>query len=156
MTDGDQFRLMVLAAPRTVEVVIQRPGDAEPQLVQLTLPGSPVRLGFSWDQDRAASSMVMLTRVVPGSAAEQAGLAARDRVYQVDGREFTDGQEFGRLVTSATGPVSLLVERQGVLHTFIVRPLDLVATDAPSALDVHDTATQQPNGAGPATVGGRP
>ena len=99
VTDGDQFRLIVLAAPRTAEVVIQRPGEGEPQLVQLTLPGHPVRLGFSWDQDRAASSMVMLTRIVPGSAAEQAGLAARDRVYQVDGREFADGQEFGRLVT---------------------------------------------------------
>jgi S1-C subfamily serine protease len=114
--------------------------------VQLKLPGNPVRLGFSWDQDRAASSMVMLTRVVPGSAAAQAGLAPRDRVYQVDGREFANGQEFGRLVTSATGPVSLLVERQGVLHTFTVRPLDLVAADEPLAPDVNDTAAQQPPG----------
>ncbi len=83
--------------------------------------------------------MVMLTRVVPGSAAEQAGLAVRDRVYQVDGREFADGQEFGRLVTSSTGPVSLVVERQGVLHTFTLRPLEVATTEEP-APDVRNVA----------------
>jgi hypothetical protein len=132
VTDGDEFRLIVLAAPRAAQVVIQRPGEGEPRLAQVTLPGDPVRLGFSWDQDRAASSMVMLTRVVPGSAAAQAGLAVRDRVYQVDGREFADGQEFGRLVTGSTGPLSLLVERQGVLHTFTLQPLEVVTTEEPA------------------------
>ena len=83
--------------------MVERPGEAEPLTAQLTLPGDPVRLGFSWDQDRAASSMVMLTRIVPGSAAAQAGLAIRDRVYQVDRREFADGPEFGRLVTRPPG-----------------------------------------------------
>ena len=125
--------LLVLAAPSNVEVVIQRRGEGEPLLVPLKLPGSPVRLGFSWDQDRAASSMVMLTRVVPGSAAEQAGLAALDRVYQVNGREFASGTEFGQLVTQAAGPVQLLVERQGVLQTVTIEPFDLFAASAEPA-----------------------
>ena len=133
ITNGDEFRLLVLAAPSNVEVVIQRRGEGEPLLVPLKLPGSPVRLGFSWDQDRAASSMVMLTRVVPGSAAEQAGLAALDRVYQVNGREFASGTEFGQLVTQAAGPVQLLVERQGVLQTVTIEPFDLFAASAEPA-----------------------
>ncbi len=123
VTDGDHFQLIVLAAPRTTHAVIQRPGDEQPRSLPVTLRGDPVRLGFSWDQDRAAPSMVMLTRIVPGSAAAQAGLRVRDRVYQVDGREFANGQEFGRLVTQSSEPVSLLVERQGILRTVTMHPL---------------------------------
>jgi S1-C subfamily serine protease len=91
----------------------------------------------------------MLTRVVPGSAAAQAGLAARDRVYQVDGRDFADGQEFGQLVTGAAGPVCLLVERQGVLQTHTLRPLEVllgVAVPAEPGVEVpaspQEAATQ--------------
>ena len=56
--------------------------------VPVSLTGKPVRLGISWEQDQAEPSTVMLTQVVAGSAAEQAGLQARDRVYQVNGQDF--------------------------------------------------------------------
>jgi len=124
VTDGDQFQLMVLAAPRAAVAVIKRPGEETEHSVTIQLPGDPVRLGFSWDQDRGAPSMVMLTRVVPGSAAARAGLAPCDRVYQVDGQEFANAQEFGQLVTQSAHALDLLVERQGVLQSVTIRPLD--------------------------------
>jgi S1-C subfamily serine protease len=86
--------------------------------------------------------MVMLTHVVPGSAAEQAGLAAKDRVYQVDGREFADGNEFGQFVTHSVGPLSLVVERQGVLHEYTIRPLEDLATTEDAATGLQAAATR--------------
>ncbi|MHB8971295.1 MAG: M20/M25/M40 family metallo-hydrolase [Pirellulaceae bacterium] len=142
ISDGDQFRLIILAAGNSAQLVVERPGDSTPQEISVSLPGKPVRFGISWDQDRAEPSMVMLTRIVPGSAAEQAGLAAKDRVYQVDGHEFADGQEFGQLVANSAGPLNLVVERQGVLHEFTVRPLADPATTEASASVPQDTTTQ--------------
>ncbi|MCU0963195.1 MAG: M20/M25/M40 family metallo-hydrolase [Pirellulaceae bacterium] len=123
VTDGAQFQLLVLAAPRATDIVILRPGDPEPQGVAVELRGEPVRVGIAWDEDVAESSVVMLTRVVPGSAADQAGLAPLDRVYAVDGQAFADAREFGQLVTATTQPVELLVERHGVLQTRTILPL---------------------------------
>ena len=47
--------------------------------------------------------MVILTRIVPGSAAESAGLRVHDRVYTVDGESFANGTEFGGAATEIPG-----------------------------------------------------
>ena len=108
----------------------------------MNLPGTPVRFGISWDEDRAEPSMVMLTRIIPGSAAEQAGLKAKDRVYQVAGRPFADGKEFGQLVANSAGPLSLVVERQGVLREFTVHPLDEPAATVQTVARPQVTASE--------------
>lgn len=123
VTDGEQFQLLVLSAPSQTDVVVQRPGEPEPLTLAVELRGDPVRIGIAWDEDVAETSVVMLTRVVPGSAADHAGLAPLDRVYAVGGRTFASGRDFGRLVTGATEPLELLVERRGVLETHTVCPL---------------------------------
>ncbi len=132
---GDHFRLIVLAAESDTQAVIQRPGEPEPIEVEIHLSGKPVRIGISWDEDRADSAMVILTKVVPGSAAQQAGLALKDRVYAVAGHKFADGDEFGQLITQGDGPVELLVERQGILRSVTVSPLE-----DPVSLDAVDTS----------------
>ncbi|MCU0963405.1 MAG: M20/M25/M40 family metallo-hydrolase, partial [Pirellulaceae bacterium] len=140
VSDGGQFQLLVLAAPQSTEVVILRPGDPEPQAVPLTLRGEPVRVGIAWDEDAAESSAIMLTRVVPGSAADQAGLAPLDRVYAADGQALASAREFGQIVTHATQPLELLVERRGVLQTRTILPLaeagcQRVVSDTPPGED---------------------
>ncbi len=100
---------MILAAGNSTQLVVERPGESESREVLVNLPGTPVRFGISWDQDRAEPSMVMLTRIVPGSAAEQAGLAAKDRVYQVDGRRIRGRQG----VRSAGGELGRSAEPGG-------------------------------------------
>ncbi len=121
---SDQFRLLVLAAGSVAQAIVQRPDAAEPVEMLLHLPGKPIRIGVSWDQDRADPATVILTRVVPGSAAEQAGLAPKDRVYAVEGQPFADATEFGQMLTRSSGPLQLLVERQGLLRNVTLHPLE--------------------------------
>ena len=141
---GDQFRLLVLAAGSVAQAIVQRSDAAEPIEVQLHLPGKPVRIGISWDQDQADPATMIITRVVPGSAAELAGLAPKDRVYAVEGRTITDAVEFGDVLTHHNGPLQLLVERQGLVRSVTLHPLeDLAAASSESASDVpvnHSTA----------------
>ncbi|MHB0960480.1 MAG: M20/M25/M40 family metallo-hydrolase [Pirellulaceae bacterium] len=142
ITDGDQFQLVVLAAGNSTSLVVERPGESESREIVVELPDAPVRFGISWEQDQAEPSVVMLTRVIAGSAAEQAGLAAKDRVYQVAGREFADGKQFAQLVTDAAGPLNLVVERQGIVREFTIRPLEEPVTAVQTASGAHHMATQ--------------
>ncbi|MFO7901309.1 MAG: M28 family peptidase [Planctomycetota bacterium] len=129
---GDQFRLVVLAAPPRTYAMVERPGETEPVKVPVNPRGTPVRLGISWKQDAADPSMVILTRVIPGSAADQAGLRVGDRIYAVDGQGFADGKAFGNLARRRPGPLRLKVERDGIIEHMTVRPLQ-PAKDAAAA-----------------------
>ncbi len=135
---GDQFRLLVLAAQAPTRLVLQRADAVEPIEMSLNLLGKPVRIGISWDEDRAEPAMVILTRVIPGSAADQAGLAVGDRIYVVNGQRFADGDEFGNLVTHQAGPLHLQAERQGVLHDVTIRPVE---TPQAETADVESETT---------------
>ena len=79
--------------------------------------GDPVRVGVSWREDSAEPGTLLVTQVTPGSAAHQAGLRERDRIYEVAGRTFQNGDEFRQLVTTLPAPLELLVERRGRLQT---------------------------------------
>ena len=58
------------------------------------LPGAPLRWGIAWRLDDAEPGTIVLTYVVPGSPAANAGLRVGDRVYQVGGRDFADEATF--------------------------------------------------------------
>lgn len=130
---GEDFRRMILAAGSDTQLLVERPGANEPTAVTVSLSGKPVRLGISWEQDVAEPSTVMLTQVVAGSAAEQAGLQARDRVYQVNGQDFSGPNGFADLVTHASGPIRLLIERKGVMQDYTIQPLESVTQLATTA-----------------------
>jgi S1-C subfamily serine protease len=79
----------VLRAADEVSVEIIR-GDAEPQTVRIPLTGQRTELGISWREDAAAPGAVYVTRVVPYSPADRAGIALHDRIYALDGEPFAD------------------------------------------------------------------
>jgi hypothetical protein len=79
----------VLCAASEVNLEIVR-GDQEPQSIRVPLGGRPVELGISWRQDSAAPGAVYITRVVPYSPADRAGIALYDRIYAIDGESFAD------------------------------------------------------------------
>jgi C-terminal processing protease CtpA/Prc len=85
--------------------------------VTVKLPGHPTRVGISWREDTAQPGSVMVTRLVPGSAAALAGLRAGDRVYQFDGHDFADTEQFAQRLRQASGPITLEIERHGQLET---------------------------------------
>lgn len=116
--DGaDPFRLGVLAAENPVTATLERAGSDEPVEVTFRLRGKPARLGISWRSDDAEPGAVIVNRVVPGSAANLAGIRVGHRVYRINGREFADGEQFRQLAVGATGPVTLEVEAAGRVHT---------------------------------------
>jgi hypothetical protein len=127
---ADQFRLCVLAADNPATATIQRAGTESPLELTLNLRGNPSRLGISWRTDDAEPGVVIVNRVVPGSAAEMAGVRVGDRIYRINGQTFADAEAFRQAATQATGPIVLETERAGQ-----VRSAELPSADAPPMSD---------------------
>ncbi len=111
--DDSKFRLELLAASGTTELTVERAGEAEPVKITVEPAGSPIRIGITWREDPAEPQTVLLTSVVPGSAAHQAGLEPRDRIYTLAGKPFADTNEFRDLISKLPSPIELTYERMG-------------------------------------------
>jgi hypothetical protein len=110
------FRSLVLAAHNPVAVRVLRGKNAEPVELTLTLVGNPTRLGITWRSDDAEPGVVILNRVLPGSAADAAGLHVGDRIYRVAGHDFATADEFRELITRPATAIDLEVETHGQLR----------------------------------------
>jgi len=117
----DDFFAAVSAAASPARAVVERPGEPAPLEIAVELEGPPLRWGIAWRLDEAEPNAVVLSYVVPGSPAARAGLAAGDRIYQVDGRDFSDEAAFVRAAQNLPFPISLLVEREGRLRIAVLR-----------------------------------
>jgi predicted metalloprotease with PDZ domain len=127
----DQFRLAVLAAQSPVTITVQR-GDDQTVETEIELDGPPLRLGFSWREEDAEPSVVWVSRVVAGSAADRAGLSVGDRILQIDDRDFQGSDELSQVLPLVDSPLELLVERKGRLRNLI---LEAPSTHAAPATD---------------------
>ena len=124
IAEPDDLSAAVAAAENPAQATISRPGESEPRTLPIQLAGKPLRLGVVWRVDDAEPGTVILTHVVPGSAAARAGLQPGDRLYEVDGRPFHDDTEFAQRVTSLPEPFSLLIERDGRVWTIEIQSED--------------------------------
>lgn len=115
LATGNDLRKAVFHAPKQSTVVLIRDGAEEPLEVPIELDGTPLRLGIAWRANNGEPGSVLLTRVVPGSPASEAGLQIRDRIYRVNGLRFTDVNQFRDLVAGEGEKLEFLVERQGRL-----------------------------------------
>ncbi len=120
VTDEDAFRRHVLGAESPISAVVERPGHEQSLQLELDLTQDPIRLGIAWRGNEAEPGAVILTRVVPGSAAHQAGLLVQDRIYELAGRPFATSSEFQQLATSLLLPIEMLIERRGKLQTIVL------------------------------------
>ncbi|MGH7192773.1 MAG: M28 family peptidase, partial [Candidatus Saccharimonadales bacterium] len=115
--EGRSFRSLVLAAQNPALLTVARGGASQPVELRVQLAGEPLRLGISWRVDDAEPGVVILSRVVPDSPADRAGLSANDRLYEVAGQRFANDAEFRQLVANPnTDNLELLAERQGRLQ----------------------------------------
>lgn len=117
VNSGADLRSLVLSAENPVSVVFERAGFDSPREVKLELAGQPVAIGISWRIDDAEPGAVALTRVVAGSPADRAGLRVNDRIYQVDGQPFGNGDQFAERVFDLQETITFDVERQGRVQT---------------------------------------
>ena len=98
----------------------QQPDPEEQRYVKVDLDENPIRLGITFREDDAEPGVIILTSVAPGLPAMAAGLQRGDRIYQVGGNDFDDGDAFLEMIGGATDMLWLLVERDGRLRTFIL------------------------------------
>jgi C-terminal processing protease CtpA/Prc len=125
-----RLRQQILAAPSPITLRLAR-REATAETV-VPLEGKPLRWGFAWREDSAEPRSVMLCEVVPGSAAEQAGLQPGDRIYQVGTKDFLGSDAFLEELEGQQGPVRLLVERHGRLReTEITPPIAAMGSPGP-------------------------
>jgi len=124
IVDGDDLTGAITAAESPVTAVVYRSGRREPLEMTIELAGKPMRLGISWRQDEAEPGAIILTTVVPGSAAAKAGLQRGDRVYRAAGQDFADDAEFLRLANDSPDSLTLEIERNGRVRTVILQFTD--------------------------------
>lgn len=87
--------------------------DTQPLAERLPAP-LPSRLGLSWDKATETElGIIQLTRVVPGSPADKAGLRMGDRIVAYAGRPLSDIKQFRHNVLATKGSVPVRVERAG-------------------------------------------
>jgi len=118
-SDERRLGVAIWAAASPAMAVLDRP-DGQRLQISVDLDGLPLRYGISWREDPGEPGTVLLTEVVPQSAAWLAGLQVGDRIYRVGGATFDDGEELARLLASLPGPVPVQIERQGRLRTLAI------------------------------------
>jgi hypothetical protein len=120
--DLESLLIHVLKADSPTTIRVWRENGEAAETVELTVPlnGPALRLGLSWREDAGEPGTLILSEVVAHSAAERSGLRVADRVYAIGGYPFANGEEFRHLVRSWTGPMPLLIERQGRLQTITI------------------------------------
>ena len=129
ITNENLLRLQLMAAAGKKNFTIEREGEKEPLEIAITPRGSPIRVGISWREDPSEPGSVILTQVIPGSAAALAGVANGDRLYSLGGQRFATGDDLGKLIASTPSPIEVIMERSGRLR--LVKVETLPAAPAP-------------------------
>ena len=120
---SDDLSWAVASAENPVRITVRRTGRDQPLELIGQLEGRPLPLGILWRVEEAEPGALVVTHVVRGSPAAQAGLKPGDYIYQIAGRDFADEAQFAELAQTLPAPVTLLVERDGRLRTVEV-PVD--------------------------------
>jgi hypothetical protein len=124
INDESQLRLELLAAHGETTFLVKRPGNDTPLLLKVIPAGDPIRVGVTWRLDDGEPGTAIVNQVIYGSAAQTAGLKVGDRIYSVAHRPFKTQDEFVALLTHATSPLEMLVERDGRLHSAVLQLLE--------------------------------
>ncbi len=117
----DDFPGAVATAQNPVTISVARGESEEPVHVTARLRGEPLRLGISWNEDDAEPGILLLTNVVPGTAAAEAGLRKGDRILTLAGEPFASADEFVARCSRLDKAVDVEIERDGRIETKMVR-----------------------------------
>jgi hypothetical protein len=120
LAHGTDLAAVVLEAANPVKAMVAHQGADEPIEMTIQLRGQPTRLGISWREDEAEPGSVKLVTVIPSSPAARAGLRPLDRIYAVNGQEFSSGQHLRQLLDATMMPFELLVESGGKVRTAVI------------------------------------
>ena len=125
-----------LQSDKEIELQVRRPGIESPFSLSVELIGRPTRLGLSWRADPAEPQTVYVTRVVPYSPADLAGIELHDRLYAFDDGPISGPNELLARVQSVLDQgeelLHFLVESRGAIRKVTVQlgPPAMPPTDA--------------------------
>jgi len=119
-----RYNLEIALAPNTQKTVLVDRGGERLEIELNT--GSDPKLGMGdpgWSLGRGGGGNPVIERVLPGGAAEEAGLLAGDRIVGGGNYPSITGLEFQLLLEAGVGKeVTLEVEREGEIIPIVVRP----------------------------------
>ncbi len=113
----------VLSSAEVVQLQVERDGVASPLEMRIALRGRPVRLGVRWRTDPAEPGTLLITSVVPGSPAAQAGLRTGDRLSRRGDIAPPPADWLPTLIASTQGPLALRAEWNGQVRDIVVELL---------------------------------
>ena len=116
VSEVTDFRCLVVIADREVTATVRRPGRSEPVELFVRLNGEPTHIGLTWRTDNAEPSSVILSQVIPHSAADLAGLKPLDRILSMRGQPASD-IEVARMAKQPSLPMAITFEREGRIAT---------------------------------------
>jgi hypothetical protein len=129
VTDQHQFHTLIVQSVSATQLEVKRSGEEDSKIVDLKLNGAPIRVGIAWRHSDAEPGVMMLIKVIPGSLGARAGLQIHDRILEVNGKAYTDSDDFQHLMKSLSGRTDLLIERNGRLSKVVLELLENPASD---------------------------
>ena len=124
ITSEAMLPAIALQSDQPVELQVERAGEDQPVNVVLSLVGSPTRLGLSWRTDAAEPQSVYVTRVVPYSPADLAGIKLYDRLYAFNGKPISGADELlvrvQTLLDAGTETLQFEMESRGSLREMVL------------------------------------
>ncbi len=127
---------IALQSDTEIDLLVERAETGSPFAVTVPLVGSPTRLGLSWRGDPAEPQAVYVTRVVPYSPADLAGIKLYDRLYALNEKSISGPDKLLSRVRSLLDQGEQLlhyrVESRGSIREVVV-PLGTPASPRPDA-----------------------
>jgi len=120
ISSGKQLREAIVVARDHIELSVVRKDEAEPTPIKIELAGRPQRVGISWWEDNAEPGTLIVAAVTPDSPADRAGIRNGDRVVELAGAGFKDGEEFRLRSATLTGLTDVTIERTGRMQALQV------------------------------------
>tara|TARA_R110002095_G_scaffold214263_2_gene206028 strand:+ start:29527 stop:31059 length:1533 start_codon:yes stop_codon:yes gene_type:complete len=115
------FAALIRSAPVKIMMQIKRMMEDKILDIPVELAGQPVRLGIEWKTDIAEPTVVVISDIVKSSPAGLADLKINDRIYEIDGKSFSNSDEFRTVATTLPLPFTVLVEREGLLKKVTIQ-----------------------------------
>ena len=111
---------IALASEGELFLEVLREGADSPLELAVALAGRPIQLGLSWRADEAEPGAVFVTRVVPQSPADRAGIKLHDRIYALDGNPVLGQEDLFRqvkaLLAENTPAIRFQIESRGLVR----------------------------------------
>ncbi len=131
MSHGSPVRLQLLRAGKPVEVTVTP--------VPVPVKFAYYLAGVQFAADAAPDRQLVIVGVIPGGAAEKAGVKAGDKILRVDGRELSGFPEFTKLVQAhGDRPARLELRRGGETLTIELTPVKFVPMTIDAELSLRD------------------